>query len=56
MREAVEAMGREKARLGKAPRLSKADKSFREFFLEWLDYAGAEWAPKTREVSYPQIR
>lgn len=51
MREAVDAMAREKARLGKAPRLGKGDKSFGEFFLEWLDYAGAEWAPKTREVN-----
>jgi integrase len=44
-------MGREKARLGRAPRLGRGDKAFGQFFLEWLDYAGAEWAPKTREVN-----
>ena len=51
MREAVEAIGREKARLGKAPRLGRSDKSFGQFFLEWLEYAGAEWTPTTREVN-----
>src|SRR3982751_6868410 len=51
MREAVQEMTRQKARLGKVSRLSVGDVSFGQFFLEWLDYAAAEWAPKTREVN-----
>ena len=51
MREAVEEMTRQKARLGKASRLAVGDISFGQFFLEWLDYAGAKWTPKTREVN-----
>ena len=44
-------MSREKARLGKAPRLARSEKSFGQFFLEYLECAGARWAPKTREVN-----
>ena len=38
MREAVEAMAREKARLGKTSRLPKGNMSFGQFLLEWLDF------------------
>src|SRR5436305_14109829 len=51
MREAVEAMAGEKARLGKASRVPKGDRTFGQFLLEWLDFAGTEWSPKTREVN-----
>jgi len=51
MREAVEEMGRQRARLGKPSCLAVGDITFGQFFLEWLDYAGAEWSPKTREVN-----
>ena len=51
MREAVEAMALEKARRRMAPRIGGVDKTFGQFFLEWLDYAGSAWAPSTRQVN-----
>jgi integrase len=51
MREAVEAMAREKAKLGKAPRRGAGDVTLGQFLFEWLDYAGAEWSPLTRQVN-----
>ncbi len=51
MREAVDAMNLERVRLGKASRETHRDMSFGALFLEWLQFAGAEWTPKTREVN-----
>src|SRR3982751_2294985 len=49
MREAIEAMTRERARLGKPSTSSTGDVTFGEFFLQWLDYRAGYWSPKTRE-------
>ena len=47
--------GRRDATRESTPRKSAAACEVREIvwpiFLEWLEYAGAEWAPKTREVN-----
>ena len=49
MREAVEAMARERTGLGESSFCWAADISFGAHFLQWLDYRAPYWSPKTRD-------